>query len=704
MVEAKTRRLATALAVMAGVALSGCEVSSDGPESPPPPTETFKALFYTLSGSGFPYLPWPTDFMFSGTVDGTLNIPVPTGTSSADTLLLGTPLYSALNLLDGFSTTASTKAPFTLPIDGSTLTASTVRVIELNLVAPSTPSSTNPVSRVLAHGTDYTVEVSTEVDTGGKLLKITPTKPFRYSKGANGVGYLFLVTNGVQDINGQPAQADDLYAAIKAAPSCDAFTNATQNGICLAVKGQLQIAGLVFGAEFAGNVILSWSYMTQSVDETLEYLSANVGPQPIGVVAVPGATSPLGAANIYVGTTQMPYYSRRPATVNDASILSSFWVAGTPPPAPWVSDPNLPFNPLTRYNPVPVPQGGNVTVPVIVSVPIGCAKPASGWPVAIVQHGLGRNRTDALSMADSFGAPPACTVVVGFDLPLHGITDTANPFYQADNERTFNIDLVNNATGATGPDGVIDDSGYHFFNNLVSSPLTGRDGLRQSAADLGVLTKSVANLDLNADGAGDVDLTKVHYVGLSMGGIVGIAHAKFTPGLLTATVAAPGGVLSQLGNESPTFGPTIRAGLARQSALFVPNSAFFNNFMRDTQTILDPGDPINHICECGTQQPLLMYQMSGDPPDQVVPNSTTQNLVRAGDFRQLRTVGPNPVGVENVWVKMIAGDHGSLMNPAASLEATTEMQTEVVGFTLSANAGTPAVIITDDTVVEVDPD
>lgn len=704
MVEGKTRRFATALALMAGVALSGCEVSSDGPESPPPPTETFKALFYTLSGSGFPYLPWPTDFMFSGTVDGTLNIPIPTGSSSADTLLLGTPLYSALNLLDGFSTTAPTTAPFTLPIDGSTLTASNVRVIELNLVAPSTPSSTNPVSRVLAHGTDYTVAVSTDVDTGGKLLKITPTKPFRYSKGAAGVGYLFLVTNGVQDINGQPAQADDLYAAIKAAPSCDVFTNATQNGICRAVKGQLTIAGLVFGTDFANSVVVSWEYMTQSVDETLEYLSGNVGPQPVTVAAVPGITSPLGAANLYAGTTQLPYYSRRPATVNDASILSSFWVAGAPPPAPWVSDPALPFNPLTRYNPVPVAQGGIVTVPLIVSVPNACgAKPASGWPVAIVQHGLGGNRTQALAMADSFGAPPACTVVVGFDLPLHGITDTTSLFYQADNERTFNVDFVDNESGATGPDGVIDSSGYHFFNNLVSSPLAGRDGLRQAEADLGVLTKSLANLDLNADGAGDVDLTKVHYVGLSLGGIVGVAHAKFSPGLLTATVAAPGGVMSQLGNESPSFGPTIRAGLARSSALFVPNSAFFNNYMRDTQTILDPGDPINHICECGTQQPLLMYQMSGSPPDQVVPNSTTQNLVRAGDFRQLRTVGPNPVGVENVWVKMIAGDHGSLFSPAASVAATTEMQTQVVGFTLSANAGTPAVIITNGAVVEVDP-
>lgn len=710
MVEAKTRRFATALALMAGVALSGCEVSQDGDAFPPPPTDTsFTARFYSLSPSGVPYLPYPTDLLFSGTTDGTINIPAPTGNTSADSVLLGTPLYSAINLLDGFSTTAPTKAPFTLPIDGSTLDATTVRVVELNLVAPNTPNPANPVSRVLAQGTDYTVEVSADVDSGGKLLKITPTKPFRYSQGANGVGYLFLVTSGVQDTSGQAAQPDALYAAIKGAPTCDVFTNATQNGICRVVKGHLQVAGLVFGADFADDVVLSWSYMTQSMDETLNYLSDNVGPQAIGVVAVPGATSPFGAGNLYVGTTQVPYYSRRPANANDNVIVSTsnFWVAGGPPPAPWVPDPSLPFNPLTRYNPVPVPQGGNVTIPLLVSVPNSCgAKPEAGWPVAIVQHGLGGNRLSALAMADSFGAPPACFVVVGFDLPLHGITDPANPFYQADNERTFNIDLVNNVTRATGPDGVIDDSGYHFFNNLVSSPLAGRDGLRQSAADIGVLTKSLANLDLDGDGNGDVDTTRVHYVGLSLGGIVGVAHSKFSPGLRTATFAAPGGVLSQLGNESATFGPTIRTALARSSALFVPNSTWFNSYMRDVQNILDPGDPINHICECSVSRPTLMYQMTGPQPDIVVPNSTTQNLVRAGDMRQITTLGPNPVGEEAVWVKMIAGGHGSLFSPAQgdppSPEATTEMQTQVVTFAVSADAGTPAVVIGDDTVVEVD--
>jgi pimeloyl-ACP methyl ester carboxylesterase len=68
----------------------------------------------------------------------------------------------------------------------------------------------------------------------------------------------------------------------------------------------------------------------------------------------------------------------------------------------------------------------------------------------IFQHGITLNRTVMFSMADSFAQ--AGFAVVAIDLPLHGITDTANPFYQGpghpfgNNERHFNMDNV----GATG--------------------------------------------------------------------------------------------------------------------------------------------------------------------------------------------------------------------------------------------------------------
>ncbi len=688
MLSCKLGRWTPVLVLAMGVALGGCEASKDGVDPFPPVDSdpTFKALFFSSTDAGIPYQPWPTDLLFSGTTQGTVNIP-----ASLVGQPFGSLLGAALNTIDGFSTTAYTTTSFSEPIDPASITASTVRVIELNMVAPNTPSSTAPVSRVLAFGTDFKAEVSPDVDSHGKILRITPLKPYKYSKGAQGVGYLFVVTNGLRSTNGESAVPDDLYANSRAVPSCSALPAGTAQSICAIVKWQLGVAGAV-GVNPA-DVVISWNYTTQSIDDTFDALTATVGPQTIAVQMVPGASSPLGAADLFAGTLQVPYYSKVPANANDRSILSSFWVAGAPPPAALFPNAAAPYF-LTRYNPVPVAQGGLRAIPVIGSVPkaaTGCTKPAAGWPVVIVMHGLQGNRTQALAVADSYASQ--CYVVAAIDQALHGITNTADPLYQAANERTFNVDLINNTTNASVPDGIIDPSGIHPLFALASNPLMARDALRQSEVDLGVFAKSIAaRLDLNGDAVQDADPNRIHFAGLSLGAIVGIAHAKFTPGAKSAAVAAPGGVMTRIATESPAFRNLFNAALAAQSTFFLPNSTVYNNFFRDAQTL------INHICDCARQQPLLVFQVQGDA---VVPNANTQLLVNAGPLRKITTLGANPIGDEGVWVNFIKGDHGTFFNPAASREATVEMQKQAVGLAVSADAGTPAVVISDRTVVEV---
>jgi hypothetical protein len=311
--------------------------------------------------------------------------------------------------------------------------------------------------------------------------------------------------------------------------------------------------------------------------------------------------------------------------------------------------------------------------------------------VAIVQHGITGNRTQALAMADSFA--DACFIVASIDLPLHGLTDTTNPLYMGAIERTFNVDLVNNTTGAAGPDGRIDSSGTHFIN--LVSPLTGRDNLREAEAGLIAFTKSVANLDIDGGGS-DVDPARIHFVGLSLGSIVGGAHVHHTA-TRTATLAVPGGVVTKLLLDSKTFGPVVRAGLA--GAGLVDNSTLFNNrILRDFQTVVDAGDPINHVCACAAQQPVHLIQVTGDT---VVPNNSTQRLVKAANLRQISAAGANPVGpTEGVWVNFTQGSHGSLFDPTASLAATVEMQSQTVQFAASAVApGGPFVVITNTSVI-----
>ena len=155
-------------------------------------------------------------------------------------------------------------------------------------------------------------------------------------------------------------------------------------------------------------------------------------------------------------------------------------------------DPSSRF--LTRFNPAPVPTE-TLQVPILVTVPNANSvpqgiEPAGGWPVLIFEHGILRNRTDMLAVADSFA--DSGFMVVAIDLPLHGLTDPTSPLYASGTnplysglslpatgsiERTFDLDVLNNTTGTAGPDGQIVPSGANFIN--LTSVLTTRDNLRR---------------------------------------------------------------------------------------------------------------------------------------------------------------------------------------------------------------------------------
>ena len=52
-----------------------------------------------------------------------------------------------------------------------------------------------------------------------------------------------ILTNGIQDTDGQPALPDDFYAAIQAAPAdCSTFTDPTQKAVCQLTKAHLSVA------------------------------------------------------------------------------------------------------------------------------------------------------------------------------------------------------------------------------------------------------------------------------------------------------------------------------------------------------------------------------------------------------------------------------------------------------------------------------
>lgn len=663
-----------AAAWLAGLVLAGCSGSpadsirptnpQAGNNAPPPPAGAapFAPMFRVASG----ILPFPTDLYFSGSTDGTLNIP-----SSISAL---TPHFAALNAQDGYSTVAPASVRFTAALNPASITAATVRMIEVN-VDNATKATTGVGPRgPLVFGTDYTARVQPTVDSGGATLEIVPLRPLSPSTGATNRGYLVILTNGLQSSTGAAAVPDTDYATIKSAlPTCASLTG-TMNGICLLTGAHLQRAGEIGIAP--ANVVLTFSFSTQNTRDSLNIAAALAQPtaitaQSMGFTIQAMVPTLPPVANVYSGTLAIPYYH------NPAAPLTGSWRGN-----PFTAVPGQPTTThLTRFNPVPVAQA-SLTIPLFMTVPNAAAgfpaKPAAGWPVVIFQHGLRGNRTQAVAIAAAYALQGFA--VAAIDIPLHGITDTTSPFYQAANERTFNLNLVNNATGAPPADGVIDASGTHIIN--LTSVLTSRDNLRQAAIDIVQLSRSLPALDLDGDTMADIDPARIHYAGISLGGIVGTVANALPGPVQSAYLSVPGGGIAGLLRESVALSPTVNAGLAANG--LVPGLTLYENFFRNAQAAIDSGDPLNYIATTFATRPIIVTQVVNDT---VVPNTATQRLINAAAFVKASTAGPNGVAAgSGRWVHFLQGSHGSLLDPSASLAVTTEMQTHAASFVATGGA------------------
>ena len=321
--------------------------------------------------------------------------------------------------------------------------------------------------------------------------------------------------------------------------------------------------------------------------------------------------------------------------------------------------------------------------------------------------------------------------MIAIDQPLHGVDRTSpfyikgTPFAAIANERTFDVDLVNNTTGATGGDGVVDTSGTHFIN--LGSLLTSRDNNRQGQADLLQLVKNLSVMDIDGDARPDFDVTRISYTGQSLGAINLIPAMALETTVNVGVLSVGGGGIAQLLNGSPTFGPRIRAGLAAAAGL-QPGTSSFDQYFTVTQTVIDSADPLNWAKALGASDRILFHEVVGtlpasDPscalftatgapiagapangcPDAVIPNTVagaplagTEPLVATMGLTAITRTTQNASGIKGI-VRFIKGDHGSLLSPAKDASTTVEMQTQMASMVAS---GGTVVQVTNTSVIK----
>lgn len=647
--------------------------------------------------------PLPFNLLFLGTTDLTLNPPV------ADPGDYGDPLV-ALSALDGFSTVekwVTTFSAFPNKLDPATVVSGqSVRFFEVSTVF-GTIVNVSGIVRELTPGVEYVATMATD-----SVLAIIPLKPLKEM-----TTYMAVLTNDIRDTAGNDASPAQTYHLSKAGqPWVDADGQSTSpffpNATAQSLEGLRRITS---GHETAAaawgipkeDIILSWTAQTQAITPVLKHLRSIARPAPTQVAPTGLNTSILGApgiADIYIGVITLPYYLGVPSAENPTAPLTDFFRAapgGYVPPFDGLGLDPTSTN-VTVANPFPV-KTSDQTVPLLLTLPnanSGQQKPAAGWPVVIFGHGFGGNRGNLLAAADTLAA--AGYAVIGIDMPLHGVLPTDpllaplyvenTPWGPVANERTFDVDYVDNATGAPGPDGNVDASGTHMIN--LRSLLTSRDNARQAQADLSVLAVSLASIDADGDSLPDLDASTVSHVGFSLGGIVGTAFAAVEPLVPNVFLSAAAGGLARALEASPTFGPRIRAGLG--AAGIQPGTTDYELFFTAFQTVMDSVDPVNWIIEVADFKNVLLHEVIGDT---VLPNfvataplSGTEPLIRVAGLTPYSSTLMDPAGIDAAGRFVPPAAHSSLLSPAASPAATAEMQKQMASFVASLGK---AVVVTD---------
>ncbi len=652
-------------------------------------------------------IPFPNNMLFSGSTDGTLNIPVADASNYSDPQV-------ALNTLDGFSTIAPITASFSEGLDADSLIAGdTVRLFKVTLSGVG--GAVTSIISELTPQTDYTVSLLS-ADSNQATVTLLPLQPLEPN-----TSYLVTLSNGITGSDASPSYPEFYYAMAKSTSSLidaggvslysalsDEEAQALEPLRQLTVAAETAVKTFTIDSDTGGtitdlpssDIILSWNFTTQSIGNVLSSIWSNTSPQTATTTASGMNTSAIhpdlpGQADIHTGTLNVPYYLTAAADSHDTAPLNSFWHG------PGDSM-------LSAVNSTPVATSTQ-TIPLLMTLPnsaSGHTMPAAGWPVVIFQHGITRSRADLVAVADALAASGFAAVAI--DLPLHGITDGTSVLYNAALERTYNLDLID-VNKALIADGVVDPSGSHYVN--FTNLLVGRDNLRQSVSDLMTLYASLGNIS-------GLDSNQVFFAGHSLGAMMGIPFLNFETMVQDAVLAMPGSAIAKLLDGSATYGIEMAASLATFG--LIKGTPEYESFLTTAQTVLDSADPLNYSATIGNGRGVLLFEVVGgteSAADLVVPNNLwpysppgTVASPTAGTDPLARDIGLQLMTQSTsgndlkAWVSFNAGHHSSLvsaydangLSTPTSVLVTVEMQSQMATFLATGGAN---VTITDPTVI-----
>ena len=710
------------------------------------PTAVSPAFVVTDASAGI--VPLPSDLLLDPATNKVVNNPA-----------FGA-LASGIATLDGFSTTAMELSQTSAPILSGTVNKDTVFLYDLSnpaqpvrvkelaegpatagfvaepfqitAQANGTPCSTltsPPAPGVCVVSTAIGLQPAVPVPLpapAGAIVALPPLK--------EGTEYAVLVTDGVLDTTGKPLQRSTLSRILLFDnPLVDANGKSQLTGQPDAVAGGLEKIRQGVAAAAAAlakekpaltkdHVVLGYTFRTQTITQASLQLAAAPFQQaalfkPGAPTLVPFPSPPLPAAPAVREVLSVTIPTLNPIDVQTGAL--------NPDNTKWTP---ASLNALVI---VPVTATGTPTAPVAA-------------PLVVFQHGLTGDKGNVFAIANALAS--AGFVTAAIDAPLHGeraycrsaadcactgagCTPTCTFFGPAGLQGdTFQIGQCSGGSVACSGTLVAASacttsvSGNFFVSaNLFRT----RDALRQDILDSSALVLALAPLsaasnplaaELLSKGIA-IDPTKVYWVGQSLGGILGTLNTAANPRISKAVLNVPGGTLTDVFTQSPTFGPQTAALLASLpppiGPIVVSNPADgpkFLQFIQVAKLVLDGAEPLNfggHLLG-DAAHPTLPDLLQSKPNqtaksvfgqyaicDQVIPNPF--NLLLFGEIGLASGTNPNPFTAYTVAGAGTPGActppatnpaHGFLLN-GIDLAATGAGQTDAAAYLLGALTPAP---------------
>jgi hypothetical protein len=289
----------------------------------------------------------------------------------------------------------------------------------------------------------------------------------------------------------------------------------------------------------------------------------------------------------------------------DAPVFTPVGVCTDPDPeSPWIKCTGtldvLDYTGADEHLAADLSAQGGYDLPVTIWLPTDAT---GALPTFVYGHGLAGERDEADALAD-FVAPIGAAVIA-VDAPKHGLHPDAG-----------------------GVD-VLDFFGLSLNLDDPLDALKLRDNFRQGTYDRLQLVAAIgAGIDANGDAEVDLDIDRLHYLGVSLGGIMGAELVAFAPEFDTATLIVPGARVGNIVAEGEQFSLVVDvfASMASDGALA--------RFFPLLQTAIDRGDAGVYTRHIAAERlpgfdeatPQVLVQMVLE--DDTVPNSANAFFAR----------------------------------------------------------------------------